>query len=262
MTPRELPVLIERYRSELSAAAEPDPYLTSIGRRLSTHRFLCNCAQGVYRRQVSFLGKLLQAYIGRPPPQIRVLDWGCGKGHITYLLRKLGFAVVSCDVDDGSFDSAFGQIAPVVQEQAIEVVPLSDPVRLPFADASFDCVTSFGVLEHVPAEQESLHEIRRILTPGGIFFVSFLPYRLSWTQAFARLRGDSYHDRLYSRRHVLRIAERARFSVESIWHAQLFPKNAVPIELDRHLEPIDRALCRLTPLRYFATNLEVVLRAV
>jgi len=47
-----------------------------------------------------------------------------------------------------------------------------------------------------------------------------------------------------------------------MWFAQLFPKRAIPYRWDMKLEPLDRTLCKFPPLKYFATNLEAVLRAI
>ena len=44
--------------------------------------------------------------------------------------------------------------------------------RLPFADASFDAVYSFGVLHHTPDTQVAVEEARRVLRPGGRAIVS------------------------------------------------------------------------------------------
>jgi SAM-dependent methyltransferase len=41
--------------------------------------------------------------------------------------------------------------------------------RLPFEDGSFDVITCFGVLHHIPNVSFVLSEIHRILTPGGMF---------------------------------------------------------------------------------------------
>ena len=246
-----LPQLVRQLRPGLSAGTAPEPYLSEVARREPSHRFLGNSTQAIFVRQVELLSGLLELQTGRPPDRIDVLDWGCGKGHISYLLNKLRFRVVLCDIEAEADDSAFGQHTPIIKERGHDVIALHDPVRLPFNDASFDCVTSFGVLEHVADDFGSMHEIRRVLKKDGVFYVSFLPYFLSWTQAVAKLRGNRYHDRLYTKRTARELARGAGFTVQAMWHAQLFPKNSVPHAADAVLEPIDRALCRYTPLRYF-----------
>jgi|HubBroStandDraft_1064217.scaffolds.fasta_scaffold00053_65 SAM-dependent methyltransferase len=244
----------------LRAACAPDKYLVELAAHDQYHRFLARAAIGVYQRQARFLSGLLVDRFGRPSQRISVLDWGCGKGHATYLLRQQGLLVTSCDLQAGAGDSSFDLDTPIIDDHSIQVVPLLDDVRLPFGSADFDCVTSFGVLEHVRDDVASLKEIRRVLRPGGIFFVSFLPYYLSWTQRLARLRGYRYHDRLYSRRRLAELANETGFDVSRIWHGQFLPKSKLP-----HLssvERFDRFLTDHTPLRYFATNLEAVLIAV
>ena len=252
--------LIDRNRHILSSPVRRDSYLSQVGRNSRSHRLLANCTQGVYQRQVKFLSNLLVQTQGKPPHAIKILDWGCGRGHITYLLKKHGFNVTACDRDTRTdTNSAFQIDRPILSEQRIDVVPLQNDVELPFRSSEFDCVVSFGVLEHVANDLGSLKEIRRILKPHGLLYIVFLPYSLSWTQALARLAGDRYHDRLYWRRDVSGLAAATGFRVRSVWFGQLLPKNPVPFAFDQFLEPIDRAVCRFTPLRYFSTNLEVVM---
>ncbi len=255
-------VLMEKHRSILNRPAMVDNFLLQIGQATESHRFLANSAQAVCSRHVAFLAALLQEYMGTSASQIKVLDWGCGKGHITYLLKARGFDVVSCDIAVTKDDSSFGQEVPIVQAKQIAVVPLHHPSALPFGDASFDCVVSSGVLEHVQSDVASLHEIRRVLRPGGVFFVTYLPYFLSWTQAACHLRGIDYHDRLYRVRRLRLSGATAGFQLAGYSHGQLFPKNSVPISWDPFLEPLDRLLCRHTPLKYLATNLEALFVAV
>ncbi len=253
--------LMDTYRPILSSPIGRDDFLSQMARDRPSHQFLAGSAQAMYSRHVAFLTAILREYAQLPANQIKVLDWGCGKGQITYLLQARGFDVTSCDVVSASDDSAFGQEVPIVHLKGISVVPLEHVSQLPFEDQTFDCVVSSGVLEHVHSDVASLKEIRRILRPGGLFFITLLPYFLSWTQAVARFRGNNYHDRLYNRRHLRLLAENAGFQVAGSFHSQLFPKNTVDIALDRVLEPIDRFLCKWTPLKYLATNLEAILVA-
>ena len=253
---------LERRLQDKLVLPQEEEFLTTIGKRHPSHRFLANNTQAVYVRYVDELSSLLTARYQRPAGQITVLDWGCGKGQITYLLRRRGFQVTSCDVESVAQDSAFGQDTPIIDHFEMSVIPLQLASELPFGDSSFDCIVSFGVLEHVPSDEDSMKELRRVLKPGGQLFITFLPYFLSWTQAAARRRGEAYHERLYSRRRVRELARGARFEVESVRFGQLFPKNSVPLSWSRYLEPLDRVLCGFTPMRHFATNLEVVLTAI
>jgi SAM-dependent methyltransferase len=262
MNPENLAAVIEHSRRLLTRKVEPDAYLSEVARQRRSHWFLGNSVQAVYQRQVAFLSDLILSYTARRAAGVNILDWGCGKGHIAYLLKKRGFSVTACDVDspaDGS--SACESERSILREQRIDFVPLADDVKLPFQTGSFDCVTSFGVLEHVARDLDSLKEVRRVLKPGGVLYIVFLPYPLSWTQAVARLLGDRYHDRLYWRRRLRELAQAAEFVVHALWFGQLFPKNPTPLALDRVLEPIDRLMCRYTLLKYLATNLEAVLTA-
>ncbi len=102
----------------------------------------------------------------------RALDVAAGSGDIAIgLLRKMGGEgrVVLTDLN-----------GPMLAEGARRVVDAgflpgradciqSDGTRLPFADASFDCVTiAFGIRNFVDIEA-GLAEFRRVLRPGGQF---------------------------------------------------------------------------------------------
>jgi ubiquinone/menaquinone biosynthesis C-methylase UbiE len=47
-----------------------------------------------------------------------------------------------------------------------------DATRLPFADGSFDAVTLFDVLEHIPDHALAASEARRVVRPGGVIMAS------------------------------------------------------------------------------------------
>jgi len=93
-----------------------------------------------------------------------VLDVGCGQGIDLVEFARAGARVTGVDLTPRHVELAdrhvrsLGLTATVVQ---------GDAERLPFADASFDLVSSNGVLHHTPDMPAALHEILRVLRPGG-----------------------------------------------------------------------------------------------
>jgi ubiquinone/menaquinone biosynthesis C-methylase UbiE len=191
----------------------------------------------------------------------RLLDWGCGWGQVTALLRAAG-------VDTVPFDYRAGLEAPTTERlerfPEIEAHLSSDPVALPFEGGSFDTVLSCGVLEHVPDPDGSVAEIGRVLRPGGMFYVTNLPNRYSYSERAARLLGLYYHgklphDRVYTKRTVHELLGRHGFSVEEIRRAHM-----LPLTLGGPARPIwalSSALERVPGLNVFATSLELVARS-
>jgi SAM-dependent methyltransferase len=177
-----------------------DENITAVSATLASHKFLENpSGQNLYVYSTRFVKALSEQHFKRPFSDISVLDWGCGKGHVSKLLRDLEPRMLeSCDIVTEKGDSAFGQETPILERFGIPVTPLEHEYVLPYESGSFDVVLSVGVLEHVPDDRASLTEISRILKPGGLFFCFFLPTHLSWTQKLAHLRGDFYHDRFYN----------------------------------------------------------------
>lgn len=226
---------------------------------IESHAFLSNPAgQNVYLYLTRCVADVAEAILDRPVAELRVLDWGSGKGHVSHLLSTRGVHPISCDLLTDSIDSSYGQDVPIIEHAGIDVVCLDDPVRLPFESESMDVVLSFGVLEHVADDRASLAEISRVLIPGGLFICFNLPYRLSWTQRLAHLRGDRYHDRLYGRRQVASMLDEVGFDIVEMWHRQLLPKNAVHYPRYQDVERADQLMTEYTPFRYFATSLEFI----
>lgn len=237
-----------------------DENITEASATLESHRFLSNpSGQNLYVYLTRFVKALSEQHFGRPFSDISVLDWGCGKGHVSKLLRDLEPRTLeSCDIVTAKGDSAFGQETPIIERFGIGVTPLEHEYVLPYDSQSFDDVLSVGVLEHVPNDRASLAEIARVLKPGGLFFCFFLPTNLSWTQKLAHLRGDYYHDRFYNERVVRDMLSPAGLDLLDLWFRQLLPKNTVRYPNFRLFEAVDQLVTENTPLRHFATNIEFV----
>ena len=94
-------------------------------------------------------------------------------------------------------------------------------LALPFAEASFDMVSAFDVIEHCDPEAEALAEVNRVLAPGGRLLMAVPAYQWAWTD-FDVANG---HFRRYTRRRAVAAVERAGFRVERATYAftSVFP---------------------------------------
>lgn len=101
----------------------------------------------------------------------RVVDLGCGNAQMSRrMLREAGAAsVAALEVDRV-------QHAKNLAEPPTAGLTLmsAGAEAIPFPDASFDIATMFKSLHHVPMEamDAALREIRRVLVPGGLLYVS------------------------------------------------------------------------------------------
>jgi ubiquinone/menaquinone biosynthesis C-methylase UbiE len=187
----------------------------------------------------------------------RVLDWGCGWGQMTALLRELGVDTIAFDYRAALADPT---TEPLERFPEIEAWLSSEPVALPFHDGSFDTVLSCGVLEHVPNPDGSVEEIRRILRPGGMFYITNLPNRYSYTERAARLLGRYYHgqlpeDRVYTARSARELLERHGFGVAENRRTHMLP---LTLGGPSTLWTLSSALERVPGLNVVATSLELV----
>lgn len=95
-----------------------------------------------------------------------VLEIGCGNGHGAYLLNcGAPRSYVGLDVMEEQIEKA-RQRYPQYQFLVQDATDLSR-----FGEASQDVVIIFGVLHHIPEWRKVIDEVRRVLKPGGSFFV-------------------------------------------------------------------------------------------
>lgn len=93
-----------------------------------------------------------------------VLDVGCGQGIDLCEFGLAGARVTGIDLTPRHVELARGH----AREAGVEAALIQgDAEQLPFGDASFDRVTSNGVLHHTPHIETALREIRRVLRPHG-----------------------------------------------------------------------------------------------
>ena len=110
-----------------------------------------------YRRRMA----VVRRHFARPG---RVLDVGCAAGYFLEVMREAGWDVLGLEPSDA------------IRPQAASRLGDANVIAAPLVDAgleasSFDLITMWDVLEHIPDFPATLREARRLLAPGGRLLV-------------------------------------------------------------------------------------------
>lgn len=125
-----------------------------------------------YGGQRRIAAALLAPVLPRGAGERRLLDAGCGTGFNLLELSRLGRAT---GVDLSADAIAF------CHERGVRAAR-ANVLALPFADGTFDAVTSFDVIYHawVTDDRAAVRELARVLRPGGVLLVRVPALRLLW----------------------------------------------------------------------------------
>jgi SAM-dependent methyltransferase len=102
------------------------------------------------------------------PRDARVLEVGCGPGHLSLrLARRIDIEVTGLDLDPAMIERAKANAARKPNERHEPSFVVGDVAALPFPDGSFDLVVSMMSMHHWDDARTGLAEIGRVLRPDG-----------------------------------------------------------------------------------------------
>ena len=93
-----------------------DLNLESIIKGHPSYAYLSNPPiSNIYQYLTDFVVLASEHILRKNRAELSVLDWGTGKGNVTYLLRRFGFGnVVSCDIEESK--DTFGENALLIKK--------------------------------------------------------------------------------------------------------------------------------------------------
>ena len=165
-----------------------------------------------YRARREVLAALIRRR-ARPPKDAAILEIGCGTGHNLAMLGQFG-RVDALEVDAG---------ARAVAEKRLGRPVLSAP--LPdlhgVAEAHYDMIGAFDVIEHIADDGAAISSIAARLKPGGKLVVAVPAHQWMWSAHDT----VNHHQRRYSKRGLRRLIESSPLKLEAIgfFNSLLFP---------------------------------------
>lgn len=105
------------------------------------------------------------ALISTSSPIKSALDYGCGGGNLTKHFREHGLRVTAADVSRNFLDLVRERYGPEVRTVLLNGRDLSN------IEDSFDVVSTYSVLHHVPDYLQVVRELARRSRPGGIVYI-------------------------------------------------------------------------------------------
>jgi SAM-dependent methyltransferase len=102
--------------------------------------------------------------IQRFVPNGRILDIGCGRGITLSLLREGGWETFGTEISETAASHARTLLG--------DSVFVGDLLAAPWPESSFDVVSIWHVLEHLPDPSAVLGKCRELLRPGGVLVVA------------------------------------------------------------------------------------------
>lgn len=151
------------------------------------------------------------------PAVAQVLDVATGAGHTGLYLASLGHQVTCTDLAAPMLD----RVREAAQVRGLKVETRQHPAEeFPYADASFDLVTSRVAPHHFSSPESFIRETSRVLRPGGWFLLidGSVPDDAAeaeeWLHQVEKHRDPSHH-RLLSPRAWTRLCEANGLQVQS-----------------------------------------------
>lgn len=163
--------------------------------------------------------RIVKMLAGSIPKKSKILDWGCGYGDSSLMLKTL-----RPDLKITLFDVMSSPPWDILtKKENLNKIVIENETKLPFESDYFDAVVGIGVLEHVKDQKRSLREIYRILKPGGKFYIFLYPNKNSYTERFQKFIGHPHHDKPLNLNELKKLLHNSGFYVEKEGYQLILP---------------------------------------
>lgn len=149
-----------------------DTFVNRVTEGVANYEKVSGRPEAIIRHKVDLFERAHKAFVGKPLSG-KILDFGCGMGHMTGEMRKRDYDAEGVDLVEywGKDKEKWGRSEETPQEAIGHLSTYEG--TLPYSDESFDVLISDQTLEHVFDLESVLTEQSRVLKPGGISIQRF-----------------------------------------------------------------------------------------
>jgi len=147
----------------------------------------------------------------------KILELGCGPGKYVAMLSSLGFEVIG--IDPFSFEATWSIIE---KKKDIKFVSDIKAEELPFECQSFDHVVCLGALLYFKDPIKAMHEIRRVIKPGGALVLRTVNASNLYTSHTGK-KLDPSSENLYKMDELEKLISDSGFEIKTSFAYGLWP---------------------------------------
>ncbi|MTJ93816.1 MAG: class I SAM-dependent methyltransferase [Desulfovibrio sp.] len=172
---------------------DQDPYLNTltVDERDTIIRYLTDLYDGVFSPQsienhfISYVGfesseSLIELLLQQVPEKSKILDIGCGFG--TFVLAARAHSYDAFGIEPAAFEveiarKRLGRLCPTAPAEAVFRIASADEINDDVP--TFDAITLWNVVEHIPDTSKLFQKCHSLLKPGGKLFI-ICPNYFAW----------------------------------------------------------------------------------
>lgn len=158
----------------------------------------------------------------------RILDVGCGNGHVSRGLARLGFKVSGIDIDPSSIECAKTEVGSIADFMVLDTADLGNK----FKEEEFDLIICSEVLEHLTDPKLMVQQLYPFLSKDGVMVVTtpngFGPRESTVTKPVQKLYKMGFGSLIgFTKRMLGYKGATAQSSNPDLTHIQFFTQQAL-----------------------------------